>query len=308
MKLAALYRGPLSSCNYACRYCPFSKRRETEIQLNRDRAALSRFRTWLEGHVQHRWKVFFTPWGEALIRSWYREAIADLSQQPHIESLTVQTNLSCGLTWLAQCRPDRVSLWATYHPTETSADAFLQKVHTVCDLGIRICVGTVGVPEFLSTIAEMKRRLPPEVYLWVNAQQPRRRSYTSEELHGFQAIDPQFLLMARRRPSFGKSCSTGEYSFTVDGNGDMRRCHFVDEIIGNCYKPDWESALQPRTCPNRFCDCFLGRSHFLSDELSPFFGSTALERLPKHPERFDSVLPPHPQQMDLSVCTKDSSF
>ena len=27
MNLSILYRGPLSSCNYACGYCPFAKRR-----------------------------------------------------------------------------------------------------------------------------------------------------------------------------------------------------------------------------------------------------------------------------------------
>jgi MoaA/NifB/PqqE/SkfB family radical SAM enzyme len=84
----------------------------------------------------------------------------------------------------------------------------------------------------------------------------------------------------RRQPSFGKDCSTGELSFTVDGAGDMRRCHFVDDIVGNCYEPDWEHALRPRTCPNRFCDCFLGKSKFLADRLVPFFGSTVFERLP----------------------------
>lgn len=60
----------------------------------------------------------------------------------------------------------------------------------------------------------------------------------------------------------------------------MRRCHPVDEWIGNCYEPDWEHSLRARTCPNRFCDCFLGKSQLLSDKLTPFFGSNALERLP----------------------------
>ena len=28
-----LYRGPLSSCNYACDYCPFAKRAESRVEL-----------------------------------------------------------------------------------------------------------------------------------------------------------------------------------------------------------------------------------------------------------------------------------
>jgi len=280
MKMSVLYRGPLSSCNYACAYCPFSKRSETRAQLERDRAALSRFTQWLTGQSKHDWKVLFTPWGEALVRSWYRDAIAALSHLPHLGSVAIQTNLSSGLQWIAKCRADRISLWATYHPSETTSKAFVRKVHEVVDRGVRICVGVVGVPEFLDEISRLQERLPSGVYLWINAQQPRRRPYSDEEIGRFQAIDSQFLMTMRRQPSFGKHCSTGELSFTVDGAGDMRRCHFVDDIVGNCYEPDWEHALRPRTCPNRFCDCFLGKSQFLADRLVPFFGSTGLERLP----------------------------
>ena len=42
MKLSILYRGPLSSCNYACDYCPFAKRKESYAQLEVDRRALER--------------------------------------------------------------------------------------------------------------------------------------------------------------------------------------------------------------------------------------------------------------------------
>lgn len=280
MKLSVLYRGPLASCNYACCYCPFSKRTETAGQLERDRAALSRFTDWLGRQDRHEWKVLITPWGEALVRSWYRDAMALVSHMPHLASVAVQTNLSCGLQWLARCRVDRVSLWATWHPRETTCEAFVRKVEQVREQGVRICVGVVGVPEFMDDILCLQKQLPRGVYLWINAQQPRSRPYTVEETDRFQAIDPQFLLSARRQPSFGQHCPAGELSFTVDGAGDMRRCHFVEQVIGNCYEADWEQALRPRTCPNRFCDCYLGKSQFLAEELVPFFGSTSLERLP----------------------------
>jgi biotin synthase-like enzyme len=39
MALSVLYRGPLSSCNYDCHYCPFAKHHETSAELRRDREA-----------------------------------------------------------------------------------------------------------------------------------------------------------------------------------------------------------------------------------------------------------------------------
>jgi hypothetical protein len=38
--LTVLYRGPLSSCNYGCEYCPFAKRHETKEQHAHDGDAL----------------------------------------------------------------------------------------------------------------------------------------------------------------------------------------------------------------------------------------------------------------------------
>src|SRR5439155_12206691 len=36
MKYHVLYRGPLSSCNYGCHYCPFAKHAETHADLQGD--------------------------------------------------------------------------------------------------------------------------------------------------------------------------------------------------------------------------------------------------------------------------------
>ncbi len=47
LTLSILYRGPLSSCNYDCPYCPFAKRQETAAELLVDRAALERFVCWI---------------------------------------------------------------------------------------------------------------------------------------------------------------------------------------------------------------------------------------------------------------------
>ena len=83
LSLSILYRGPLSSCNYACGYCPFAKRRESAAELETDRAALGRFLDWVEARpAADRLGVLFTPWGEALTRRWYRDALVRLTGLP----------------------------------------------------------------------------------------------------------------------------------------------------------------------------------------------------------------------------------
>jgi hypothetical protein len=138
----------------------------------------------------------------------------------------------------------------------------------------------VGAPEHLSEIAALRAELPGDIYLWINAQQPRKRPYTADEIAAMSAIDPHFLLTARRQKSAGRPCRSGETGFTVDGHGDMRRCHFVDEVIGNFYDDCWERALQARVCPRQWCDCFLGKSQLLADDLDPVLGTGILARIP----------------------------
>ena len=85
MDLTILYRGPLASCDYDCGYCPFAKRRDTPEQLRADRAALHRFAAWVAEQTTDTISILLTPWGEALTRSWYRDAMVELSHLSHVE-------------------------------------------------------------------------------------------------------------------------------------------------------------------------------------------------------------------------------
>ena len=61
MDLTVLYRGALASCDYACPYRPFAKRRDSREQLRADRAALERFTAWAAAQRDDRLSVLFTP-------------------------------------------------------------------------------------------------------------------------------------------------------------------------------------------------------------------------------------------------------
>ncbi|BBO34346.1 STM4011 family radical SAM protein [Lacipirellula parvula] len=264
MTYSLLYRGFLSSCNYSCGYCPFAKRIESRARLHRDRQSVERFANWIAEQTSDQWKILFTPWGEALTRSWYRTALTRLSHLPQVQRVSAQTNLSCGVRWINDCNLERLSLWTTFHPSEVSAVAFAAKVIELRGQGVQLSVGMVAIPGALSDVDAMRDRLPPDVNMWLNAQQPRRRPFTEDEVARFSRIDPYFPLTLRPERSLGRPCPTGEVSFTVDGDGDMRRCHFVDSVIGNIYTPNWRASLMPRVCPNASCKCFLGTSQLLS--------------------------------------------
>jgi len=280
MKLSLLYRGPLSSCNYACEYCPFAKHQETEAEHAVDAAALERFVAWIEGRTGDQLSVFFTPWGEALIRRRYQRALVRLSQLAQVERVAIQTNLSCRLDWVEDCDKRRLGLWATYHPGEVARARFLAQCRELDARGVRFSVGVVGLKEHAEEIAALRRELPPHVYLWINAYKRVPNYYTAPEVDAFTGIDPLFPLNNQRHASRGQSCRAGAAVLSVDGDGTLRRCHFVREPLGNLYQPSWEQALQERPCPNETCGCHIGYVHLDHLGLYETFRGGILERIP----------------------------
>ncbi len=275
-----LYRGPLSSCNYACDYCPFAKRAESRAALAKDRAALERFVAWTAEQAEVGLGILFTPWGEALIRPWYQCALADLTRLDHVERAVIQTNLSCNLAWIDDCQLDRLALWATFHPTEVSLERFVAKVRGLCERGVRLSVGVVGIRAHFDAIHKLRAALPGEVYLWINAYKRVPGYYSPDDARELETLDPHFAINNQHHASFQKPCQAGETSFTVDGEGVMRRCHFVGAPIGNIYSEDWRAPLRARTCPNAACSCHIGYVYLQPLRQDLIYGKNLLERIP----------------------------
>jgi MoaA/NifB/PqqE/SkfB family radical SAM enzyme len=280
--LSILYRGPLSSCNYGCEYCPFAKHWETPDELEADRRSLDRFVDWVAAQPLEI-SVLFTPWGEALVRKWYQEALVRLTNFPNVAKAAIQTNISCPLDWTDRCDKQKLGLWCTFHPTETTRQKFVAKCRDMDARGLRYSVGVVGLKEHVEEVESLRRELRPDVYLWVNAYKRTDAYYADEDLDRLTAIDPLFPLNNTRHPSRGRPCRAGESVISVDGDGNVRRCHFIRDVIGNIYQAGWEDTLRPRLCTNDTCGCHIGYVHMQDLKLYEVFGEGVLERIPSTP-------------------------
>jgi MoaA/NifB/PqqE/SkfB family radical SAM enzyme len=280
MRWDIYYRGSLSSCNYACGYCPFAKTANTRAELATDRRQVQRFVDWVAGHGKATMSILFTPWGEALGHRYYRRALVDLSLLPQVVRVSMQTNLSAPLNDLNGACRESLTLWATYHPGEVARSRFLARCRQFADMGFRCSVGMVGMREHLDEIEAMRAELPDSIYLWVNAYKRVDGYYQEQELHRIRAVDPHFDTNALRHTSFGKSCRAGLTHFTVDGEGDVRRCHFVGEVLGNLYSDNFDTSLTPRLCPLPTCGCYIGYIHLPELELAALYGDDLLGRIP----------------------------
>jgi MoaA/NifB/PqqE/SkfB family radical SAM enzyme len=280
LNLSILYRGLLSSCNYACSYCPFAKHWESSEELLADQIGLQRFIAWVASHSADQFAILLTPWGEALVRSWYRDAIVQLSHLPHVSKVAVQTNLSCQLDWLKSARIEKLGLWCTYHPGQVDRRLFVNKCHSLSELGVKHSVGCVGLREHVSEIQALRAEIAPGTYVWINAFKSVPDYYDQLLLDAFTGIDALFPINNTDHPSCGHVCRTGHTVLSVDSYGDVRRCHFVKQVIANIYDPNFEDALKPRLCPNETCGCHIGYVHLEHLEMDQIFGNGILERIP----------------------------
>lgn len=280
MNWSILYRGPLSSCNYDCSYCPFAKNKNSRKELEDDASKLARFVDWVEHRTEDTIGILFTPWGEGLVRKHYQQAIQRLSHMPQVSKVSIQTNLSCTLSWTDQCDKTKVALWTTYHPGQVSRMNFLHQCRTLDEKGVRYSVGMVGFKEAFEEIEALRKELPSHVYLWINAYKKENGYYSEQDVARLLEVDPYVEHNMQYHESLGKSCKAGETVFSVDGDGNMTRCHFVKTQLGNIYDPDFEKALLPRSCTNTTCGCHIGYIHLEELDLYKLYGQGLLPRIP----------------------------
>lgn len=280
MRWSILYRGPLSSCNYGCDYCPFAKTRNSREELRDDERRLNHFVEWVCRRPEEI-GVLFTPWGEALIHHSYQRALVNLSHARNVWRVAIQTNLSCKLDWLEDCDLNRIALWTTWHPTQVKLDRFISQCRELDALGVRYSVGIVGKREVFPEIEALRAAVAPNVYVWVNAWKRDAQYYSECDLARIERVDPLFRINTIRHLSAGRDCRAGHASFTVDGDGGVRRCHFIKQVLGNIYAPGFEEALKPRPCTAGSCGCHIGYVHLDHLDLYATFGDGILERIPR---------------------------
>jgi MoaA/NifB/PqqE/SkfB family radical SAM enzyme len=285
MTLLVLFRSRLEWCNYTCHYCPWN------ATLNRVEAGAFREDARRVHRVIDRVaelprpvEFFITPKAEYLVLPYWREAVGRLLALPQVERVTVQTNLSFDVgAFLESVEARKLALWTTYHPTEVDAPGLAElerKWRLLLDRGVPFSVGVVGTRENLPHAARLRRRLDPRVYLWVNAYKRETGYYAPEELRSARAVDPLFDLNNRHYASLGQPCTAGQCAVYLDDEGDLRRCFFVGDVLGNLFRDGWATLEAPLGCPKATCHCYVGRMHVVELDFRRVYGKHLAARIP----------------------------
>lgn len=284
------YRGKLNSCNYTCSYCPFGKKSHlTSVSVASDKQAWYRFITAIEQwEGEEPLQLFIIPYGEALIHRYYREGIMRLAALPQVVGISCQTNLSfLSDHWLDELQTaphlmSKIKVWASFHPEMAPVDKFVRQLHTLHQAGMQVCAGAVGNPSAKTILGELRNRLSPDIYLFINAMQGLKTPLSREDIQFFSQLDNLFEYDLRNAPAQWNACSGGRSSCFVDGKGDIYACPRSQVKIGNLYQSRELALSLP--CRRKVCDCYIAFSNLCNHPLRKIMGEGVLWRIPEKPE------------------------
>lgn len=281
MKIDHLYyRGSLKSCNYQCAYCPFCKHACSSKELTKDNEALQKLVGVIE-KATNPVSLMITPFGEAMIHSYYQETLAYLTTLPQVRAVGCQTNLSFYLPdFLALIERyhgerSKIRLWGSYHPSMVETEKFLAACRLLKEEAIPYCVGAVAIAGNIADLESLRRQLPNDIYFWLNKLDGLRRPYRKEEIQDFLRIDPLFMMQLKVRKRNESLCRGGRQSLFMESNGDYFACNISKVLLGNVYMGG-ENALH---CQSRRCSCYLAYANQMEPEEACWFGNEKYFRM-----------------------------
>lgn len=256
------YRGYLKSCNYHCGYCPFHKHARNDKK--RDEAALWRMVDHLP-LLGTPLNVMITPYGEALRLRYYMAALAEISRYPHVQAVGIQTNASFSLMSLLESFHagggdiSKLRLWCSFHPSQITAERFLQQCLALSAAGITWCAGAVASMKDIDQFRWLRQQLPDQNYFWFNANECANTRHTVEETIAFGELDPLYVIETQQWPAQLDICTAGRKSIFMNAEGDLFACHISKIKMGNLY----QQRLNSPACQAKQCHCFLAYQHRL---------------------------------------------
>lgn len=284
------YRGSLRACNYSCDYCPFSKHRISQRELQEDERAFFRFVDCFLMRIQedrasgHALQI--VPYGEALVHEYYWRGLARVSRHFEVDAVGAQTNLSFPVEKMVSLYQQqggdlqKLRLWCTYHPQMVSMEQFLESCQKLSGWKISYCVGVVGVPEHRERIQRLRDKLPEEVFLWINKMDGLKRNYTKKEIDAFLQIDPYFEQELTHHTNLPEVRSCGNQLF-VEADGSISGCNLCRNHAGNIYDEHLDFSTPP-VCSRRECSCYLSYCNRHEAELL-FLEPYPAYRIPRYP-------------------------
>ncbi len=255
------YNGNPCHCNYSCPYCQYYTKDQKGHYFN---GPIEKWHDAFKDTFGNRHLVFYFGHGEPMVgKNWF-EVVDMIGEEPNWE-MRVISNISPSLKKLLNsrvARKGRLNINASFHPTETTLERFLDKLLECREYGIEVPVVYTMWPPFFDRF-ETDFEVFNEHRFLLHVRRFRgdynRKTYpeahTDEELQFIARYcdDATIKYMLSDEPTDGKLTWTGVDFCLIDNEGNVGYCDdYRPErySFGNVFEGNVRLLIEPGPFPS----------------------------------------------------------
>lgn len=134
----------------------------------------------------------------ALLKPYYWTGMGHISSLDTIEAIGICTDLTCSINKSLKIfdasggRREKLRLCAMFYPEKITLTKFIQQCQRLVKENISFSVGTPGCSNRMEIIRQLRNRLSPDIYVWIESTLNSGSGYSFEEENAFRSIDSYF--------------------------------------------------------------------------------------------------------------------
>ena len=256
------YNGNPAECNYRCPYCSYDQGKAQKG--HHFQGTTERWRDAFKDAFGNQHLVFYFGHGEPMLGKRWFDVVKMIGAVPNWEMRLI-SNISPSLTRLLNSRvakEGRLNINASFHPTETNRERFLQKLLRCRAHGIEVPVVYTLWPPFFERFEtdfqffnEHRFLVHVRRFRGLYAGKRYPEAYTEEEKRFIAkyADDATIKYMLSNEPTEGKLTWAGVDFMIIDNQGNVGYCDDYrtgEYSFGNIFEGDVRLLTEPKLFPN----------------------------------------------------------
>lgn len=283
------YVAPLRRCNFKCSYCVCHQPKildSNEWHRQGDLENHLAVMKWIS-QLPYKVRLRLSTAGEPFVSKDFLNSVANLTHAENLELVEILTNGSYTKDqfekFVSSSRPDKLSLWMTYHPQEISPEKFLEAAILAKGLKVPVVVHALIFPDSVESTKVMQERCVSngitfhaglglnmnDAYPGMGPVPALTDTSIPSDVLAMNVAFPQLVYRVAEKP-IGAMCSAGHDYIYINSRAEVFQCNTYSATLpefkmGTPVDPNFKLNLRSRKyspCLSRHaCRCVEDYQH-----------------------------------------------